>query len=121
MKLDSGLDRTMQLIDRPVNEQLTVKAIIERLQRFEGDFTLQTCFLRGIVPDGNGEAKIDNTTEEELTAWYQAIDSMQPKQIMIYVIDRKTPCERLEKIPRAKMDEIAAPLRQKGYDVIVSA
>lgn len=121
MKLDSGMDRTMRLIDRPVNDQLTVEAIIERLQRFEGDFTLQTCFLRGIVPDGNSQATIDNTTEEELAAWYQTIDRMRPKQIMIYVIDRKTPCETLEKISRAKMEEIAAPLRQKGYEVIVSA
>lgn len=121
MKLDSGIDRTMRLIDRPVNESLTVGSIIERLQRFRGDFTLQTCFLRGIVPDGDGQAHIDNTTDEELTAWYKAVDVLRPKQIMIYVIDRKTPCETLEKIPREKMDEIAAPLREKGYEVIVSA
>ncbi|MBR0295783.1 MAG: radical SAM protein [Paludibacteraceae bacterium] len=121
MKLDSGIDRTMRLIDRPVNESLTVGSIIERLQRFHGDFTLQTCFLRGIVPDGDGQAHIDNTTDEELTAWYKAVDVLRPKQIMIYVIDRKTPCETLEKIPREKMEEIATPLREKGYEVIVSA
>lgn len=121
MKLDSGFDRTMRLIDRPVNENLTVEAIIERLQRFNGDFTLQTCFLRGIVPDGDTQTAIDNTTDEELAVWYQAVDRLRPKQIMIYVIDRKTPCETLEKIPREKMDEIAAPLREKGYEVIVSA
>lgn len=121
MKLDSGINRTMRLIDRPVNENLTVEAIIERLQRFKGDFTLQTCFLRGIVPDGEGQVAIDNTTEDELGAWYQAVDKLRPKQIMIYVIDRKTPCETLEKIPREAMEEIAAPLRENGYEVIVSA
>ena len=46
---------------------------------------------------------------------------MRPKQIMIYVIDRKTPCETLEKINREQMEAIAAPLRAKGYEVIVSA
>ena len=121
MKLDSGIDRTMQLIDRPVNKELAVDAIIERLQRFDGDFTLQTCFVRGIVPDGEGQTAIDNTTEEELAAWYRAIDKMRPKQIMIYVIDRQTPCKSLEKISREQMESIAAPLRAKGYDVIVSA
>ena len=121
MKLDSGITRTMRLIDRPVNENLTVEAIMDRLQKFDGDFTLQTCFLRGIVPDGDGQAQIDNTTEEELVAWYKAVDMLRPKQIMIYVIDRKTPCETLEKIPRDKMESIAAPLREKGYEVIVSA
>ena len=121
LKLDSGITRTMRLIDRPVNENLTVETIIERLQRFEGDFTLQTCFLRGIVPDGDGQTPIDNTTDEELAAWYKAVDLLRPKQIMIYVIDRKTPCETLEKIAREKMEAIAAPLREKGYEVIVSA
>ena len=121
MKLDSGITRTMRLIDRPVNENLTVEAIMDRLQKFDGDFTLQTCFLRGIVPDGDGQAQIDNTTEEELVAWYNAVDMLRPKQIMIYVIDRKTPCETLEKILREKMETIAAPLREKGYEVIVSA
>ncbi len=121
MKLDSGIDRTMRLIDRPVNEELTVKTIVERLRQFNGDFTLQTCFVRGEVPDGTGTAMIDNTTEEELTAWYAAVEMMRPKQIMIYVIDRKTPCETLEKISREKMETIATLLRQKGYEVIVSA
>ena len=40
---------------------------------------------------------------------------------MIYVIDRKTPEEHLEKISRAEMERIAAPLIAKGYDVIISA
>ena len=45
----------------------------------------------------------------------------QSKQIMIYVIDRKTPEEHLEKISREEMERIAAPLIAKGYDVIISA
>ena len=117
LKLDAGTDRMMRRIDLPVNEDLTVATLIERLAQFEGDFTLQTCFLRG---EHNGQP-IDNTTPEELAAWYQAVDQLHPKQIMIYVIDRKTPEEHLSKIPREEMERIAAPLRAKGYDVIISA
>jgi hypothetical protein len=40
---------------------------------------------------------------------------------MIYVIDRKTPEERLEKISRDEMERIAAPLIGKGLDVSISA
>jgi hypothetical protein len=40
---------------------------------------------------------------------------------MIYVIDRATPLQTLEKIPAEKMQTIAAPLREKGIEVIVSA
>jgi hypothetical protein len=40
---------------------------------------------------------------------------------MIYVIDRKTPEEHLEKIPREQMESIAAPLIEKGFEVSISA
>ena len=117
LKLDAASDEMMRRIDLPVNERLTVKQIMDWLAQFDGDFTLQTCFLRG----EHAGKTIDNTTPEELAAWYKAVDTLHPKQIMIYVIDRKTPEENLTKIPREEMETIAAPLRAKGYDVIVSA
>ena len=117
LKLDAATDEMMRRIDLPVNEHLTVKQIIEWLAQFNGDFTLQTCFLRG----EHAGQRIDNTTPEELEAWYKAVETLHPKQIMIYVIDRKTPEENLTKISREEMETIAAPLRTKGYDVIVSA
>ena len=116
LKLDSAIDATMRLIDMPVNAQLTVKQIVQWLSIFDGDFTLQTCFLRG---EYQGQT-IDNTTPEELTAWYEMVDYLHPKQVMIYVIDRVTPLETLEKISAEMMEKIAIPLREKGIDVIVS-
>lgn len=117
LKLDAGTDEMMRRIDLPVNKELTVKRIMGWLATFEGDFTLQTCFLRG-EHDGK---PIDNTTPEELQAWYEAVETLRPKQIMIYVIDRKTPEERLEKISREEMERIAAPLIAKGFEVSISA
>ena len=117
LKLDSAIDTTMQLIDKPVNQHLTVAQIIQWLSLFEGNFTLQTCFLRG---EYEGKV-IDNTTREELDAWYQAVNILQPKQVMIYVIDRATPLQTLSKVPADVMEAIAAPLREEGIDVIVSA
>ena len=117
LKLDAGTDEMMHRIDLPVNDQLDIATLTGWLAQFDGDFTLQTCFLRG-EHDGK---RIDNTTPEELAAWYQAVETLRPRQIMIYVIDRKTPEEHLEKIPRPEMEHIAAPLIAKGYDVIISA
>lgn len=117
LKLDSAIDATMRLIDQPVNSHLTVEQLEQWLSLFDGDFTLQTCFLRG---EYDGQI-IDNTTPEELSAWYAMIDRLQPKQVMIYVIDRATPLQTLSKVPAAEMEAIAAPLRAKGIDVIVSA
>ena len=117
LKLDSAIDATMRLIDQPVNSSLTVAQIEGYLSVFNGDFTLQTCFLRG---EHRG-LRIDNTTPEELTAWYAAVWRLHPKQVMIYVIDRATPVKTLEKVSREEMERIAAPLRAKGIDVVVSA
>ena len=117
LKLDSAIDATMRLIDKPVNPNLTVEQIAEWLSLFDGDFTLQTCFLRG---EYMGQI-IDNTTSEERNAWYAMVDRLHPKQVMIYVIDRATPLQTLSKVPTAEMEAIAAPLRAKGIDVIVSA
>ena len=116
LKLDSAIDTTMRLVDKPVNAQLTVGQVVEWLSAFDGDFTLQTCFLRGVY---EGQV-IDNTTDEELRAWYEVVDKLHPKQVMIYVIDRETPLKTLEKIPAEKMEAIAAPLRKKGIDIVVS-
>ena len=116
LKLDSAIDATMRLIDKPVNPHLTVAQVMEWLQQFDGDFTLQTCFLRG---DYHGQV-IDNTTSEELAAWYQAVEILHPKQVMIYVIDRATPLQTLKKIPAEQMQAIAKPLLDKGIEVIIS-
>lgn len=117
LKLDAGTDTMMRRIDLPVNANLSVAQIEQWLSQFNGDFTLQTCFLRG-AHDGQ---IIDNTTPEELNAWYSIVDRLHPKQIMIYVIDRKTPEENLRKISREEMERIAAPLIAKGYQVSISA
>jgi wyosine [tRNA(Phe)-imidazoG37] synthetase (radical SAM superfamily) len=116
LKLDSAIDTTLRLIDKPINANLTVAQLLDRLKQFEGDFTLQTCFLTG---EYDGQI-IDNTTPSELAAWYDVIDYLQPKQVMMYVIDRATPLKTLNKVPAQIMQQIAAPLREKGIDVIVS-
>lgn len=117
LKLDSAKNQTMRLIDQPVNKNLTVKQIKEWLSSFQGDFTLQTCFVKGQV----SETWVDNTTEEEVAAWQQAVRELRPKQVMIYVIDRATPVKTLEKISRPVMEAIAKPLQQEGFKIIISA
>lgn len=114
LKLDSAIDATMRAIDKPVNPQLTVAEIMRRIAVFNGRFTLQTCFLR------SSDGLIDNTTESELSAWYEVVRQLHPDAVMIYVIDRRTPQENLEKISPERMHEIAAPLLENGILVNVS-
>lgn len=111
LKLDSAINATMHRIDQPVNHDLTVEQIIGMLSQFDGHFTLQTCFLRG--------NSVDNTTPDELAAWYDAVHRLHPDHIMIYVIDRATPQPDLQKISPEQMNAIAEPLRREGMDIMV--
>lgn len=122
LKLDSAINTTMKLIDRPVDHHLTVEKIVEYLKLFNGDFTLQTCFLSGQVPAEDGMmVDIDNTTDTEVEAWLKILPAVNPKEIMIYVIDRETPVRSLNKISPDIMHRIASQAEQTGFHVIVSA
>jgi len=127
LKLDSAVTATMRLIDQPVKADLTAEEIIALLGQFDGHFTLQTCFLRGEVttpnparPDRYLLGTIDNTTPDELEAWYKAVRLLRPEQIMIYVIDRATPVLGLSKIRPEQMQAIAQPLLDEGFNVSIS-
>jgi wyosine [tRNA(Phe)-imidazoG37] synthetase (radical SAM superfamily) len=94
LKLDSGKIETIRLIDRPLMKDYSVPKQVEMMKRFEGNFILQTMFIKG---EHQGK-KIDNTTDGEITAWLEVIKEIQPKEVMIYTIDRETPEKNLQKV-----------------------
>ena len=116
LKLDSAIDATVQLIDRPTQSTFTVAGLIEELKRFEGNLIIQTMFLRG-THDGR---KIDNTTDEEVSALISALEEIKPKQVMIYTLDRETPENTLEKVTLEELETIAERLQKAGFLVSVS-
>lgn len=113
LKLDSAVEPTMRLIDNPVQKEFTVERLVEALAQFAGEGIIQTMFLRG---EHNGR-RIDNTTPEEIDALIQAYQKIRPKEVMIYSLDRSTPEERLEKVERSELEEIAARIREAGITV----
>lgn len=106
----------MRLLNKPQQPTYTVAQTVERLKQFEGAFILQTMFLRGTCA---GE-RIDNTTEEELTAWLARVAELRPKQVMVYSIDRDTPCQTLEKVSRDDLQKIAARVEALGINCSVA-
>ncbi|MDE5694549.1 MAG: radical SAM protein [Alistipes sp.] len=110
LKLDSAFDATVQRINGPQNPAYTVRGTVELMKRFEGRMILQTMFLRGTC---NG-ASIDNTTEEEIAAWLRLVDEIRPRQVMVYSLDRDTPCPTLEKVAREELQAIAARVEALG-------
>jgi wyosine [tRNA(Phe)-imidazoG37] synthetase (radical SAM superfamily) len=102
LKLDSAFDSSVQLINKPQGAY-TVERTVELLKLFEGQFILQTMFLRG---EYEGQ-RVDNTTEEQVAAWLKIVEQIAPRQVMIYSLDRVTPCPTLEKVGREELCRIA--------------
>ena len=109
LKLDSAFDETVQLVNKPQGAY-TVARTVELLKAFEGNFILQTMFLRGEYLC----KRVDNTTEEEVAAWLKLVEEMRPKQVMVYSLDRDTPCQTLEKVEKEELRKIAARVEALG-------
>lgn len=110
LKLDSALTPTIRRIDRPVSDAFTAEKAIEEISQFAGQCTVQTMLVRG---EYDGEP-VDNTTEAELEALLDAYKRIRPRDVMISSIDRKTPAERLQKVPREELDRFAERVRALG-------
>ena len=113
LKLDSAIEDTMRLIDRPNSPEFTVSRVVESLKQFEGQGIIQTMLLRG---EHDGQP-VDNTTEAEIDALISAYKDIRPLEVMIYSIDRSTPEEKLIKIERPELERIAARIAAAGIRV----
>ena len=97
LKLDTVDADFINKVDHP-NGTYDVEAIIERMKAFNGHLIIQTMFLKG--PD------IDNTTDDYVAPWLDAVKDIAPEQVMIYTIDRETPDQSLRKASREELDAI---------------
>lgn len=116
LKLDSGFIETIHLMDQPVNSNYSIEKQIELFKKFEGNFILQTMFLKG---EHDGKI-IDNTTDEEIKCWLNIVKETKPKEVMIYTIDRETPEKNLEKIAREKLQEIGNKVQELGIKINIA-
>ena len=91
LKLDTVDIDFIRKVDHP-SGTYDVQQIIERMKAFNGHIIIQTMFLKG--------NDIDNTGEEYVGPWLEAVKEIAPEQVMIYTIDRETPTKGLEKASR---------------------
>ena len=115
LKLDSAFDATVQLMNKPQGNY-TVARTVEMLKMFEGDFILQTMFLRG---EYLGKV-VDNTTEEEVAAWLKIVEELRPKQVMVYSLDRDTPCQTITKVEKDELSAIGKRVEALGIPCSVA-
>ena len=109
-KLDTVDIEYIKLVDRPQNPTYNVEKIVDQMKKFDGHVIVQTMFMTG---DYNG-VSVDNTTEQYIQPWIDALKAISPEKVMIYTIDRETPAEGLKKASRECLDEICSRVKSKG-------
>ena len=104
LKLDTIDPLYINKVDRPTGTY-DVNAIIERMQAFHGHIIIQTMFMRGVRREGGrreGEmVSVDNTGEEYVGPWLEAVKSIRPQQVIgLYHRPRDTRPRSGESHPR---------------------
>ena len=117
LKLDSAVEDTMRLIDRPNSPDFTVERVVEALRQFEGTGIIQTMMLRG-EHDG---IPVDNTTDTEIEALIDAYRRIKPREVMLYSLDRSTPEERLVKVEKEELEIIGKRIQDETGISVVNA
>ena len=112
LKLDTVDMDYIKKLDRPQQPHYDVKDVIEDLKKFDGHVIIQTMFLGG---DG-----MDNTSEQYVAPWLEAVKDIKPQQVMVYTIDRETPDKLLEKASHETLDAIKARVEALGIKCTAS-
>lgn len=110
LKIDAPTDALAAIINQPQGEY-HVEDIVQYLMKFEGNFVLQTMFLKS--PD------FDSSSPEVLDGWMNIVRRLRPREIMVYTLDRVAPAANLEKFSEACMNELVKPLREEGFVIQV--
>lgn len=112
MKIDAPTNALAARINRPY-AAYDVEAVVEDLMRFDGDFVLQTMFLKS--------EDFDSSSPECLEAWMTIVRKLHPREIMAYTIDRPTPMSGLQKFSESRMRELVKPLEEEGFKIQIKA
>ena len=133
LKLDTVNADYINKVDRPTCHY-DVRDVIEGMKAFRGHVIIQTMFMRGEeapTPDpsprrGGEEAatpglsprrgveSVDNTGDEYVVPWLEAVREIGPSQVMVYTIDRETPTAGLLKATREQLDAICQRVEAMG-------
>ena len=111
LKLDTVSRAYINKVDRPTGHY-DLQAIIEGLKSFHGHVIIQTMFMKG--------PGVDNTGEEYVGPWLEAVRQIAPQQVMIYTIDRETPDHTLCKASPDELNQIRDRVAAAGIPCTAS-
>ncbi len=110
LKIDASTQELVQKINKPVGTYRLAE-VLENMKKFEGNFILQTMFLKS--------KEFDTVASGALEAWMNIVRMLRPRQVMVYTIDRETPDKSLEKYTVEEMTAMVQPLLDEGFDIQV--
>ena len=108
LKLDAPSDALAARINQPAGSY-SVAAVVAGMEKFGGNFVLQTMFLRS--------ADFDSSAPEVLLPWMDIVRRLHPREVMVYTIDRPTPAAGLQKFSEAEMRSLVQPLLDEGFTI----
>lgn len=108
LKIDAPSDALVARINNPA-PGYSLERVIKALERFEGNFILQTMFLKS--------KDFDSSSPEVLDGWMEIVRHLKPRQVMVYTIDRPTPEEGLEAFTVERMHDLVRPLIEEGFNI----
>lgn len=108
LKLDAPDDRLARIINIPAGDY-SVEETLQYMMKFNGDFILQTMFLKS--------KDFDSSEPYVLNAWMDIVRKLKPREIMVYTIDRETPMAGLEKFTEEQMRQMVEPLIEEGFRI----
>lgn len=112
LKLDAPTNELVGRINHPAGE-FDVDFLLKDLEKFKGNFILQTMFLRS--------ADFDSSSPEVLDGWKAIVRRLKPREIMVYTIDRPTPEAGLQKFSEQQMREMVQDLIDEGLKIQIKA
>lgn len=74
-------------------------------------------FMKGRDMHG---VSVDNTGEEYVGPWIEAVKAIAPQSVMVYTIDRETPDQALLKATHEELDAIVARVKACGIPASAS-
>ena len=117
LKVDTVDMDYIRTVDRPLQSSYDIHKIIEGLKLFKGHVIIQSMFMKGKTEDG---IDVDNTQEQFVGPWLQAVKSIRPQEVMIYTIDRETPDHALLKATHEELDTIRDRVIAEGIPCTAS-
>ncbi len=110
LKIDASTDELIMKINKPVGHY-RLDEVVEAMMRFDGNFVLQTMFLRS--------PEFDTASPEAIEDWMNIVRKVRPREIMVYTIDRETPDKSLAKYTVDEMTAFVQPLIDEGFKIQV--